>query len=86
MKRIFETSEPLSIAEGEIDKKTHRHSSFDIEDGGAAIIVHAQEVEQTTENAGMFVRIQSWDEEAMHDDLRKFNGKRLRVTVEAIED
>jgi len=86
MKKIFETSEPLVIAKGEIEKKTHSHQSFDIEDGGAAIIICAQEVEQTTEDAGMFVRIQSWDEEAMHDDLRKFNGKRLRVTVEAIED
>lgn len=88
MKKIFETSELLNIAPGEVSRATHRDPSFDIEDGGQAIIIEALEPVTTKElvncgGNGMFIRVQSWDDSRIHEDLRKFNGKRLRVTVEA---
>lgn len=91
MKKIFETSEPLNIAPGEVSRATHRDPSFDIEDSGQAIIIEALESVTTKDlvdcgGNGMFIRVQSWDDGRLHEDLRKFNGKRLRIMVEAIED
>lgn len=91
MKKVFETSEPLFLLPGEVRKSTHRDPSFDIEDSGQAIIITALEPVTTKElvdsgGNGMFVRVQSWDDDRIHADLRQFNGKRIRVTVEAIDD
>lgn len=84
MKKVFETSEPLNIARGEVLKITHRDPSFDIEDSGQAIILTTAG-DGVEGGPGMFVRVQSWDETRQHEELRKFNGRRLRVTVEVIE-
>jgi hypothetical protein len=38
-------------------------------------------------NNKLFVRIQSWDEETKeHIEARELEGKRVRVTIEVIED
>lgn len=57
--------------------------TFTSEDGGMALIVDNGEPEN--DSTEMFVRIQSWDESRAHPDLRKLNGKRIRVTLEVID-
>lgn len=34
----------------------------------------------------MFVRIQSWDENEDHRDARRWEGKKVRVTIEEIDE
>lgn len=50
------------------------------EDGGAALIARFDD-----KDTGMFVRVQSWDETGEHAEFKKFEGKRVRVTVEVID-
>lgn len=60
------------------------------EDGGAALIATLNS--GPSEDATVFVRIQSYDEtawedaEAAHPWIRAAIGKRVRVTIEVIED
>lgn len=56
------------------------------EDGGQALIADIQEEGADLTSPGMFVRLQSWDEKYVHENAEKFRGKRVRVTVEIIED
>ena len=60
-------------------------SSFDIEreDGGQAVIIT---LDSGSTRNGMFVRLQSWDETKEHAALQPFLDKRLRVTVEVLDD
>lgn len=51
------------------------------EDSGQALILELSE----PGDSGMFVRVQSWDERKAHAEFRAFDGKRIRVTIEAIE-
>jgi hypothetical protein len=60
------------------------------EDGGAAIIVTLADDQEF----GIFVRIQSWDENAwngaipledVHEDIKKILNKKVRVTIEVLE-
>jgi hypothetical protein len=52
-----------------------------IEDGGQAIIAEVG----GDKDAGMFVRIQSWDETMRHAEIEPFLGKRVRVTIETLD-
>jgi len=62
------------------------------DDGNAARIIHVDDGEEN----GMFVCIQSWEQDLLsprvfegpehHADLKKLEGKRIRVTVETIDD
>lgn len=54
------------------------------EDGGAALI--ASFGGDDAEEAGLFVRVQSWDPECRHKVFQKMRGKRVKVTVELMED
>jgi hypothetical protein len=54
-----------------------------VEDGGQAVLPNLNEGE--TPNNGMFVRIQSWDEELKHEEIQPFLGKKVKVTVEVVE-
>jgi hypothetical protein len=58
------------------------------EDGGQALIASIYEQTEppsAPEEPGMFVRLQSWDEGGGHELARSLEGKRVRVTVEVID-
>jgi hypothetical protein len=66
------------IIEGQIFR-----ADVQTEDGGQAkIVTLAQHPED--EN-GMFVKIQSWDETLKHEEFEKFVGRKVKVTIEAID-
>ena len=52
------------------------------EDGGQAII---SSIHEGTETGTMFVRVQSWDETLAHEEIKKYLGKKVRITLEVIE-
>lgn len=58
-------------------------NDLSIQDSGMAVIIDCGRVDD--ENAGMFVRLHSWSESKEHDQIRKFIGKRIRITVETID-
>ena len=54
---------------------------LDIEDGGMAMIYHLYDPTVTE----MFVRLQSWDDEAKHKYFNEcFKGRKLKVTIETV--
>lgn len=69
------------VIEGTIDK-----SNTDKEDGGQALIT-TMDFRDTPEDEdnGMFVRIQSWDENCKHEEFKKFEGRKIRITIETID-
>jgi hypothetical protein len=69
------------IIEGKIDKE-----NTNTEDGGQAVIT-TMEFRDTPEDEdnGMFVRIQSWDENCKHEEFKKFEGRKIRITIETID-
>lgn len=38
------------------------------------------------ESSCLFVRVQSWDETRKHEEFRSLEGKKVRVTIEVIEE
>jgi hypothetical protein len=54
-----------------------------VEDSGAARIYC---VEPVDESLRMEVRLHGYDEDCNHETFKQFEGKRIRVTVEAIEE
>ena len=73
-----------------------------VEDGGAVryfeVNVHADdkacicpppgdEVDEACPYCnGMFFRVHSWDASGRHIEIKKFEGKKVRVTIEVLED
>jgi len=53
-----------------------------MEDGGQAVIceIHG------THNDNLFVRLQSWDEDRRHEQLKPFVGKKVMIIVEVLDD
>ena len=58
-----------------------------IEDGGQAIICDrlSFNTEDSDDDNGMFVIIQSWDEEELHSDINLFKNKKVKITIETID-
>jgi len=58
-----------------------------IEDGGQAIICDrlSFNTEHSDDDNGMFVIIQSWDEEELHSDINLFKNKKVKITIETID-
>lgn len=54
-----------------------------VEDSGQALV--GDPFSASSGDDGMFVRIQSWDSKKKHVDFKKFQGKRIRVTIETID-
>lgn len=54
-----------------------------VEDSGCALIESIGQ--DSDDDTGMFVRVQSWDETKEHKDFNAFKGKRVRVTIEVVE-
>lgn len=53
------------------------------EDGGQAMVFTVSDPFQ--EENGLFVRIQSWDENKEHTEFKKFEGRKIRITIETIK-
>jgi hypothetical protein len=62
---------------------TMKSDEIDTEDGGKAKIFHAGH-EDTQSDNGLFVKIQSWDENLDHEVFNRFVGKTVKITVEII--
>lgn len=55
---------------------------LDTEDGGMALIYHLFD----NNVPEMFVKLQSWDDDAKHKYFNKcFRGRRLKVTIETLD-
>jgi hypothetical protein len=59
-----------------------------VEDGGQAMIDEAISFDTLNSNDDnfMFVNIQSWDEDTEHTDMINLIGKKVRITIEVLED
>jgi hypothetical protein len=51
------------------------------EDGGQALIAEFGDADRQ----GLFVRVQSWDESEAHDLMRLMIGRRVSITIEAVD-
>lgn len=60
--------------------------NVDKEDDGQALIATIDNTpEEESGEAGLFVRLQSWDSKKEHTDFNKFFGRKIRVTIETID-
>ena len=41
--------------------------------------------EQSDDDNGMFIRIQSWDENKKHKEFKTFMGRKVKITIETID-
>lgn len=73
----------LTIFERKVIESKIKTTEVDVEDGGQAMI--ATITEPTDTDNGMFIRIQSWDEQLEHKEFKKFVGKKVRITIETID-
>jgi hypothetical protein len=63
------------------------NKTFKSEDGGKALIATIYDEvppPPADAQAGMFVRVQSWDETGQHVEARQIEGKRIRITIEEL--
>jgi hypothetical protein len=60
-------------------------TDVDTEDSGCAIICHVDGEGHENEDTGMFVRLQSWDDDKKHVEIRKFIGRKVKITVETVD-
>jgi hypothetical protein len=60
----------------------NKNAMIEREDGGCAMIGTISD----NADVGMFVRIQSWDEGKEHKDFKSLLGKKIRVTIEVVEE
>ena len=58
------------------------------EDGGSALIGELYPINDEDEESGMFVRLQSWEDNpdlpGAHKQLQSLVGQRLRITIESL--
>lgn len=57
------------------------------EDGGQALICNSFMINtaNSDDNNGMFVTLQSWDDDTVHTDLNMLMGKKIRITLEVLD-
>jgi len=67
---------------GRLRHYQEHEAPVDVQDGGQAQIVEFA----GSNEVGLFVRLQSWDPDREHADMALMMGKRVRVTVEVLED
>lgn len=68
------------VIEGFIDPK----QDVSVEDNGCAVICDITE-EPVDPKDGMFVKLQSWSDMKIHQEIGKFVGRKIRVTIETID-
>ncbi len=58
-----------------------------VEDGGQAVICDRLNfiTQNSDDENGMSVTIQSWDEDTIHTDLNLLLNKKVRITIEVID-
>lgn len=59
--------------------------TVDVEDGGQAKIFHADGIDTDESENGVFVRIQSWDENCIHANFNKLLGRKIKITIETVD-
>jgi len=57
-------------------------TDLSIEDSGHARILRLD----GEEDSNIFVRLQSWDEECTHEELMQFYNKKVRITIETVDE
>lgn len=78
VQRIFTFEGPLT--DGGVNGQMER------DDGGLARIAYIPVHPNTQSDVGMECRLHSWDTQKKHSWLTGYEGKRVRVTVELIDD
>lgn len=73
---------PARDAAGRLRCHAEHEAPVDTQDGGQAKIVEFT----CNDDVGIFVRVQSWDPDRLHDHMALMMNKRVRVTVEILED
>ena len=68
---------------GRLRHYQEHEAPVDVQDGGQAQIV---EFFSSNMGEGLFVRVHSWDPSREHPDMALIMGKRVRVTVEVLEE
>lgn len=58
---------------------------LDVEDSGCAKIYSVVDTDEEDLN-GIFVKVQSWYDNGYHPEMDALVGKRIRVTVEILDD
>lgn len=74
---------PGRDAAGRLRHYQEHEAPVDVQDGGQAQIV---EFFSSNMVEGLFVRVHSWDPSREHPDMALMMGKRVRVTVEVLEE
>jgi hypothetical protein len=65
-------------------EQTLKESEVKREDGGQALIATIDD--GSDEDTGIFVRLQSWDESTEHKLFNQLINKKVRITIETIEE
>jgi aromatic ring-cleaving dioxygenase len=73
---------PERDAAGRLRRHAEHEAPVDVQDGGQAQIVEFFGYNME----GLFVRVQSWDPDKEHANMALMMGKRVRVTVQILED
>lgn len=73
---------PQRDAAGRLRPYQEHEAPVDTQDGGQAQIVEFT----CDKEVGVFVRVQSWDPDKEHPNIKLMMNKRVRVTVEILED
>lgn len=55
------------------------------EDNGMAMIATIGDEKELSQENGMFVKVQSWDENKEHTEFKKFMGRRIKIMIETID-
>jgi hypothetical protein len=72
----------------QFEQRVDERRDVDTEDSGCAKIAHicTHKDKKEDEENGLFVRIQSWSELAHHPEFEELVGKKVRVTIEILEE
>lgn len=68
-------------ASGKRRRLEEHETSVEVQDGGQAQLVEFANPIET----GLFVRVQSWDDQREHAEMAQLLNKRVRVTVEVLD-
>lgn len=67
------------------EKIVTRTEGFHREDGGLALITEFSDPNEL-EDKEIFIRLHSWDPSKFHSEFKELFNKRVRITVEIVDD
>lgn len=76
---FYGTLVPERDAAGRLRRVAEHEIPVEVDDGGQAMIA------EFSGSGELFVRVQSWDETKQHGWMSQLMGRRIRVTIEAID-